>query len=314
MSDQSQALAAPATAGDSRLARLRRWARRRDLSGYLFLLPSFTIITMFSLIPIFFAVGLSLLRWDMIGEPQFVGLRHYIRLHQDPLFWKSLFNTVYYTIGAVPLGLFTALAVALLLNSKIRGIGLYRTIYFIPVITSLNAVAIVWKWIYHPNYGLLNKLIGLIGIDPQLWLLDPKLAMPSIIIMSVWKNLGYNVIIFLNGLMNIPSYLYEAAEVDGASRWHRFRHITWPLLSPVTYFILIMSTIASFRVFAQIYMMTPTGGPMNSTTVVVYYLYNLAFSDMRFGYASAMAFELFLIIFVMTLIQRRVAERRVHYQ
>jgi len=314
MADETVSLEQPQAAPQPWRLRLRRWRRRNDLSAYLFILPSFLILTMFSFIPVFFAVGLSFFDWDLIGSPKFVGLKQYALLHQDPMYWKSLVNTVYYTVGTVPLDIFCALGVALLLSASIKGVGIYRTIYFIPVITSLNAVAIVWKWIYHPNYGLLNKLIAFLGIDPQLWLLDPKLAMPSLILMSVWKGMGYNVIIFLNGLMNVPQYLYEAAEVDGANAWHKFRNITWPLLTPVTFFVLVMSTISAFRVFAQIYMMTPTGGPANSTNVVVFYLYNLAFSDMRFGYASAMAFELFLIIFTFTLIQRRLAERRVHYQ
>ncbi len=285
-----------------------------QFSAYLFLLPTTLVLLTFHIIPIFYSVGLSLYRWDLIGPAKFVGLKNYINLFKDPLFWKSIKNTIIYSIGAVPGGMIVALLVALLLNSKIKGLGVYRTIYFIPVITSLNAVAIVWKFIYHPNYGILNKLLTLIGLPPQKWLLDPKLAMPCIIVMSIWKTMGYNVIIFLNGLQNIPTHLYEAADVDGASSWQKFRHITWPLLTPVTFFILIMSTIASFKVFAQIYIMTPTGGPLNSTTVMVFYIYNLAFREMRFGYGAAMAFELFLIIFTLTLVQRAFIEKRVHYQ
>ncbi len=290
--------------------------RKYDFYAYLFLLPTFLVLFTFRIFPIFLALTLSFFKWDLIGEPSFTGIAQFAKLHSDPLYWKSIRNTIYYAIGTVPLNIFFALFIALLLNKRIKGIGTYRTIYFIPVITSVNAVSIVWKWIYNqdPSYGVLNQILGIAGVPPQKWLLDPALAMPCIIVMSVWKGLGYNVIIFLTGLKNIPRHLYEAAIVDGASRFQQFRKITWPLLTPVTFFILIMSTIGSFQVFSQIYMMTPMGGPMNSTSVIVFYLYKAAFSDFKFGYASAMAFELFLMIFTLTIIQKFVIEKRVHYQ
>ena len=297
-----------------RLTEIRRWARRHELEAFLFLLPTLVIIFSFRLVPILFSFLLSLFNWDLLTPMRWAGIDNFTRLAVDPLFWKSVRNPLFYTVVSVPLGFLCSLSVALLLNQKIRAVGLYRTIYFIPVITSIIAVSIVWKGIFHPSQGLLNHLIGLVGLPPQRWLLDPKWAMLSIIAMSVWKGLGYNVIIFLTGLKNIPQHLYEAAMVDGAKRWHQFRHITWPLLSPVTFFVLVMSTIGSFQVFAQIYMMTPGGGPQNSTTTVVFYLYKVGFGDFHFGYASAVAFELFILIFVLTLIQRRVGERRVHYQ
>ncbi len=282
--------------------------------AFWYLVPTLIVITAFHVIPIFFSLGLSFFSWDLISTAKFEGLRNFRILWNDPLYWLSIRNTIYYTIVAVPLNIILALTIAILLNQKIRGMDAYRLIYFIPVITSINAVSIVWKLIYHPNIGLLNAFIGLFGIPPQRWLLDPKWAMLSIIVMSVWKGLGYNVIIFLTGLKNIPPHLYEAATVDGANRMHQFRHITLPLLSPVTFFVSVMSIIGSFQVFAQIYMMTPGGGPMNSTLTIVYYLYKVGFGDFHFGYASAIAFELFIMIFLLTLFQKLVVEKRVHYQ
>lgn len=288
--------------------------RRYQYFAFWYLLPTLIVITGFHVIPIFFSLGLSFFSWDLISTAKFEGLRNFRILWNDPLYWLSIRNTIYYTVVAVPLNIILALSIAILLNQKIRGMDAYRLIYFIPVITSINAVSIVWKLIYHPNIGLLNAFIGLFGIPPQRWLLDPKWAMLSIIIMSVWKGLGYNVIIFLTGLKNIPPHLYEAATVDGANRLHQFRHITIPLLSPVTFFVSVMSIIGSFQVFAQIYMMTPGGGPMNSTLTIVYYLYKVGFGDFHFGYASAIAFELFIMIFLLTLFQKLVVEKRVHYQ
>jgi multiple sugar transport system permease protein len=294
--------------------RKRKHSADRQYFAYLLLLPTLIIITSFHVLPIFFSFALSTLNWDLISEAHFTGLRNFRLLAHDPLFWKSVLNTLYYTALSVPMTILFSLSIAILLNNKIKGIDIYRVIYFIPVITSINAVSIVWKLIYHPNFGFLNKLLELVGLPPQRWLLDPKWAMASIVLMSVWKGLGYNVIIFLTGLKNIPQHLYEAATVDGAGRWHKFRHITWPLLSPITFFIFVMSLIGSFQVFAQIYMMTPGGGPMNSTMTIVFYLYKVGFGDFHFGYAAAIAFELFLMIFALTLVQKLVIEKRVHYQ
>ncbi len=285
-----------------------------DTFAYWFLLPTLVIVFGFHVLPVLYSFGLAFYNWDLLTPAKFVGFRNFVLLWNDPLFWKSIWNTLYYTAVSVPLNIILALSVALLLNQHIKGIDAYRVIYFIPVITSINAISIVWKLIYHPSWGLLNKFLESMGIPGQRWLLDPKWAMLSIIIMSVWKGLGYNVIIFLTGLKNIPTHLYEAATVDGATRWHKFRHVTWPLLSPVTFFVLVMSVIGSFQVFAQIYMMTPGGGPMNSTTTIVFYLYKVGFGDFHFGYAAAIAFELFIMIFALTLIQKLVVEKRVHYQ
>jgi multiple sugar transport system permease protein len=290
-----------------------RKSDNRDYFAYLFLLPTIIIIFSFHVLPVLYSFILAFYNWDLISPAKFTGLRNFELLLHDKLFYQSLWNTLYYSAVSVPLNIIFALTIAMFLNQKIKGMDAYRVMYFIPVITSINAVSIVWKLIYHPQFGLLNRLLESVGIPGQRWLLDPRWAMLAIILMSVWKGPGYNIIIFLTGLKNIPSHLYEAATVDGANSWQKFRHITWPMLSPVTFFILIMSIIGSFQVFAQIYMMTPGGGPMNSTMTVVFYLYKVAFTDFHFGYAAAIAFELFIMIFTLTILQKLVIEKRVHY-
>ncbi len=287
--------------------------KRIDWGAYGYLLPVFTILLCFHVLPIFYSFAVSLYSWDLIGEPEYVGLENFSRLMDDPMFYKSIYNTLYYAVVSVPLAIFCSLGIALLLNNPISAIGIYRTVYFIPVITSINAVAIVWNYIYHPEFGLLNKLLAVFGVAPRLWLQDPTWAMPCIIFMSVWKGLGYNVIIFLAGLQNIPNHLYEASLIDGANAWQRFRNITWPLLSPTTFFVFVMSVISSFQVFSQIYMMTPRGGPLKSTVVIVYYLYQKAFEKFEFGYALAIAFVLFVMILGMTLFNKLYLEKKVHY-
>lgn len=273
------------------------------------------MLVTFHFAPVFYAFYVSLLDWNYISpNPEFVGFANYAALLKDSDFVTSLLNTVYYVVGTVPTSMAVALVVAILLNQKIRGLAWYRTVYFLPVITAANAVAIIWFWIYHPDYsGLLNGILDKLGLPIQSWLLDPKWAMPCIILMSIWKGLGYNVVIFLAGLQNISSEYYEAAQIDGARGWSIFRYITWPLLSPTTFFVLIISVIGSFQVFSQVYVMT-RGGPLKSTLVVVYYLYKVGFEDFKMGYASAMAYALFVIIFALTLLQRKYIGSRVYYQ
>ncbi len=286
---------------------------KKDWGAYLYLMPVIIILVVFHVFPIFMSLGVSFFEWDLIGDANYVGIGNYTRLFDDPMFWKSIWNTIYYAALSIPLTILLSMGIAILLNNPIKGLGFYRTAYFIPVVTSINAVAIVWNFIYHPDFGLLNKILGIFGISPIAWLQDPNWAMPAIILMSVWKGLGNNIIIFLTGLQNIPKHLYEAARIDGANRWQQFIHITWPLLSPTTFFIFTMSVIGSFQVFSQVYMMTPRGGPLKSTMVVVYYLYRKAFDQFEFGYALAMAFVLFLIIFACTLFNKLYVEKKVHY-
>ncbi len=284
-----------------------------DWGAYLYLMPVVLILVAFHVLAIFYSLAVSFYEWDLIGSPEFIGTNNYKQLFHDPMFFKSIWNTIKYAVISVPLSIFLSMGIAILLNNPIKGIGVYRTIYFIPVITSINAVAIVWNFIYHPDFGLLNKILSWFSIDPIAWLQDPDWALPAIIFMSVWKGLGHNIIIFLAGLQNIPKHLYEAARIDGANRWQQFKHITWPLLTPTTFFIFTMSTIGSFQVFSQVYMMTPRGGPLKSTMVVVYYLYRKAFEQFEFGYALAMAFVLFMVIFACTLFNKLYLEKKVHY-
>ncbi len=311
------------------------WVR---LGPFRYLLPALLIIVPFRLVPILYAFGVSFTDWNMGGFQRWVMLDNYRNLLADPLFWQSLLNTLWYVLGTVPTTLFLSLGAAMLLNRKLRARGFYRTLYYLPVVTSMVAISMVWKWIFHPRVGLANYLLGMIGVDPLSWLEEPRgiltvmlerigfdapawmggpsLALCAIMITGIWKGLGYNIVIFLTGLQNIPESYYEAARIDGAGPWHQFRSVTWGLLSPTTFYVLLMSTIVSFQVFGQIYMMTtPPGGPLGATNVIVFFLYQKGFTGLfRSGDASAVAFILFVIILALTLIQRRYGEARVHYQ
>ncbi len=272
----------------------------------LYLSPALIIILIFQIFPIFYAFNLSFFKWDMITTKTFVGLRNYINLLQEPDFWKSVLVTFYYVGVSIPIGLSLSLFVAILINNKIKGVGFFRTSFFLPYVTSTAAIALVWLWIYNSkDYGLLNYILGLFGVSPVKWLESPTFAMPAIILMLIWKNLGFNIIIFLTRLQSIDKSYYEAARMDGASPLQQFRYITWPLLKPTTLFLLTMSTIFAFRIFPSIYVMTPDGGPNGSTTTIVFYLYKNAYEQFRMGYASSVAYVLFFIILLVTLIQRK---------
>ncbi|MCK4812607.1 MAG: sugar ABC transporter permease [Candidatus Marinimicrobia bacterium] len=291
--------------------------QRRDFwDSITYLSPSLLVFVIFIFLPIAMAFYLSLMKWDLLSaDKQFVGLSNYLYYLKNPLFYKVLWNTIYYAVVHIPLDLVFSLGLALLLNKKLKGLSFYRTVYFIPVISSMVAVSAVWIWIYEPESGgLANYILGQFGISPLGWLNDPNWAMPAIIAMSVWKGLGYDIIIFLAGLQNISDSYYEAARVDGANAWQQFRRITLPLLSPITYFVILMGIINSFKVFTQIEVMTPEGGPLNSTTVLVFYLYQEAFHKYRFGRASALAFILFVIVIVITMVHRAKSEKHVHYE
>lgn len=253
---------------------------------------------------------LSFYDWNGFSvNRKFVGIQNYERLLTDADFWNAMKNTLIYTLSTVPLTLALGLLFALLLEGKLKGTALFRSIYFMPMIISMVAIAVVWNWIYSPNeYGLANVLLGWLGIEKQTWLSDTKLALGAIIIMGVWKNVGYCMIIMIAGLKAIPDSLYEAADIDGANKGKRFWHISLPLLMPTIVFLLIVQTIHSFQVFDQINVMTK-GGPVGSTEVVVSYLYKLGFDQFEMGYASAVAYVLFLLIVTITLLQRRLLER-----
>ncbi|MDP2300962.1 MAG: sugar ABC transporter permease [Ignavibacteria bacterium] len=277
-------------------------------SAVIFLSPALLSIFIFFFIPVVAAFIISFTDFDIysIGDYaniSFIGVRNYSRLFQDVLFWTSLKNTFYFVVLAGPLSVAVSLFAAILLNSKlVKFKGLFRLSYFIPVVTTLVAVAIVWRFIYHPKFGILNFALSFIGINPIDWLGDPNWAMPAIVIMAVWKNFGYNMIIFLAGLQNIPSHLYEAAIMEGANSWQQFKSITLPMLAPTTLFVSLITMIGFFQLFAEPYIMTQ-GGPMNSTLSIVQYMYQEGFRWWNIGYSASIAFALFFIIFIGTIIQ-----------
>ncbi|MBX7213313.1 MAG: sugar ABC transporter permease [Thermoflexales bacterium] len=290
----------------------RPW--RDAVQGLAFLLPSLVILSLFTYYPVLNAAWLSLFRWRIMrGEPSFIGLANYGTLFESADFWQAIGNTIVFTVGSIPPGMALALFVALLLNRPLRGLPLFRAAFFIPTITSLVAVSVVWQWIYHPDVGLANAVLNALGLESVRWLNEPRSAMPALIILGIWRGLGYNVIIYLAGLQDIPAHLYEAARIDGANRWQLLRYITWPLLAPTSFFILIIAVINSFQSFTQVHVMTQ-GGPVGSTTVIVYYLYQQAFQQFNMGYGSAIAMVLFAIILVLTVIQFRLLGGKVQYQ
>jgi len=306
---------------------------REALSAGLYLLPAISVLLAFRIVPILLSVRMSLYDWRMAGPVDFLGLANYAAVLKDPGFWRSLLNTGWYIAFEVPVTLFLSLLIALLLNQRIRGLGIYRTIYYLPVVTSIVAVSVVWKWLLNPERGLLNYIISWFGAGGVRWLQDPRglfeivsganlppalhgpsVALLSLVIMGVWKALGYNIVIFLAGLQNIPRTYYEAARIDGAGRLRTFWKITWPLISPTTYYVLIMSCIAAFETFAQVWMMTsPPGGPLGTTRTVMYYFYENSFDLWRLGYGASIAFIAFIIILLLTIFQRVFLEKRVHY-
>jgi multiple sugar transport system permease protein len=277
-----------------------------------FLAPSMLHLVVFIFTPIVFAAYLSVHRWDIVvPDKPFVGLENFSRMLQDSTFWNALKNTLVYTLN-VPIGMAISLAVAVMMNRRLKGIALMRTLYFLPSVTSFVAIALVWMWIYHPTFGVANYLLSLVHLGPLQWLNSTDTAMMSIILFSVWLSLGYQMVIYLAGLQGIPEELHDAARIDGANSWHRFWHVTFPLLKPTTFFILVTSFISSFQVFTSIYVMT-AGGPVRSTDVIVYHIYQAAWEQLRMGYASAMSWVLFVIIMIATWIQFRLIGRSVDY-
>jgi multiple sugar transport system permease protein len=276
--------------------------RRQALIAYAFLAPSLIICLIFRHGPAIVGLILGLFDWSIVDPPRFIGLKNFIDLYNDPIFWRALWNTFYYTILSVPTDIILSLCLALALNRKLRGVWLFRLAYFTPVVTATAIVAIIWRWLYMPN-GLINGVLQQIGFLPIAWLSDPNWALPAIAIMAVWKHIGYNMLIFIAGLQAIPVEFEEAAHIDGANRWQVFRHITLPLLRPVFVLVTILTTISSFQVFDSAYVMT-NGGPYYATTTLVYYIYSNAFDRYQMGYAAAIAFVLFIIILTVSLIQR----------
>jgi multiple sugar transport system permease protein len=293
-----------------RLSPLLRTERRWAL---FFLAPDAIGFLVFTLLPVLASLGLSFVKWNLVGRPIFNGLGNYGRAFSDPMFWRVLKNTAYYTLGTVPTSMVLSLLLALALNQKIKGVTLFRGLYYLPVISPMVAVAMVWRWLYNADFGIINYFLSLVGLPAIRWLTTSLWAMPAVIVMSVWKSLGYGMVIFLAGLQGIPQHLYDAAAVDGANAWQRFRHVTLPMLSATTFFVLVTSIISSFQVFGQVYIMT-RGGPANATSTIVYYIYQNGFESFRMGYASALSWLLFAVIFIFTIIQFQTQREWVYYE
>ena len=275
------------------------------VAGWIFVAPALAVIGLFFVFPVLAALALSLTDFDIyaladLGNLRFVGLRNYATLLGDPLFWQALGNTTYFVVVGVPLSIAVSLGAALLLNSRLgRFKGFYRTAFFAPVVTTVVAVAVIWRYLFHTRYGIVNWGLSGLGVDPVDWLGDPAWAMPTIILFAVWKNFGYNMIILLAGLQSIPEDLYEAARIDGASGWRQFLHITLPMLGPVLLVVGIITVSGYFQLFAEPYVMTQ-GGPLQSTVSVLYLMYEQGFKWWNLGVASAVAFLLFLLITAVT--------------
>jgi len=288
--------------------------RSRTRAAFFFLAPALTAIGVFFFLPVLAALLLSFTDFDIyalgsFANARFVGFNNYAKLFRDPLFWTALKNTLYFLLAGGPLSVAVSLGAALLLNAKlVRLKPLFRFINFAPVVTTLVAVAVVWRFLYHPRFGILNYLLSLAGVSPIDWLGDPNWAMPAIILLAVWKNFGYNMIIFIAGLQNIPSSLYEAASIDGAGPWQQFTGITLPQLGPTTLFVSIITMVGYIQLFAEPYVMTQ-GGPLNSTLSIVLMMYQQGFRWWNMGFSAAIAFILFLVILAGSLIQMRLQKR-----
>jgi multiple sugar transport system permease protein len=287
-------------------------AQREEIVGWLFITPAVLGLILWLAGPMLYSIWLSLTEWDLIREPRFIGTANFTRMFGDKLFYKSLWATLYYTAFHVPLTLILAFLVAMLLNTKTRGIAIFRTLYYLPSIVPAVANSVLWIWIFNSEFGLLNLFLRNLGFNKVMWLQDPNTAMPALILMSLW-SMGGTMIIYLAGLNGIPEQLYEAAEIDGAGSWSRFWNITIPMMTSVIFFNLILQIIGSFQVFTASYLMT-RGGPNYATNFYVLYLFDNAFSWFDMGYAAALAWVLFFIILALSLVVFRSGSRWVYYE
>ncbi|MGQ7312171.1 carbohydrate ABC transporter permease [Microbacterium arabinogalactanolyticum] len=282
--------------------------RREHLTALAFIAVPVIGFLVFIAFPMLFAVYVSFTKWNGLTAPRPNGIQNYIDIFSDPYFWQSMGNTVFMMIG-IPIGLILSLLLALALNRRMRGTTFFRTVYYVPVISSLAAVAILWQLAYNGDVGLINHLLALVGIDGPNWLQDPVWAKPAIVIMAIWKGLGFSMLLYLAALQSVPRHLYEAAAIDGAGAFRQFRYITVPMLRPVTFFLVITSIIGGSQIFIEINIMTPTGGPEFSTASIVWYIWQKAFNYSQMGYATAMSVVLGLLVFVVTAIQFQINRR-----
>ena len=288
-------------------------ARREALWGYLMIAPMVVGLGVFFYLALGASLVISLTEWDVLTAPVWVGLNNYFELFATPTFRRALLNTTYYTLLSVPVGVAVSLALAVALDTNLRFRNVYRLVFFLPVLTMPVAIGVVWNWLYNPDFGLLNQVLGLLGAPRIKWLTDPSFAMPSLVLLSVWQGSGYGMIIFLAGLQNIPKEFYEAAQLDGATGPSRFRYVTLPLLSPTLFFVAVTSLISAFQVFDVVYAMT-AGRASDTLRTVVYLIYEEGFRYFRMGQATATAWVLFAVILAVTAVQLRLQRRWVHYE
>ena len=286
---------------------LGKISNNQQFAGWVFIVPALAGTFIFIIIPVICSFGLSFTKWDLLNPIEFVGLDNYIGIFTEPLFYKILINTIVFAVSTSVFGVIIPLVLAAILNGKIRGSEFYKTAYFLPFITPMIVIGVIWEWIFDPNIGLLNKFLHL-HIN---WLYDPHFAMPALILVSVWKLTGYNMVIFLSALSGISQSMFEAAKIDGADSFQTFKNVTIPLLSPTIFFVVIITAISSFQIFDLIYLMTQ-GGPLDSTNVLVYAIYKNAFEYFNIGKASAIAYVLFVIILVLTLVQWNLRKKLVY--
>jgi ABC-type sugar transport system permease subunit len=277
---------------------------KRELTWMSLAVPKLILFGAIFIIPFFMALWISLHEWNPIqDEKPFVGLSHYEQLLSDPIFHTSIINTTMYAVGLVGIGVPIALFLAVLLDKELRGTRFYSGAIFLPVVTSWVVVSLIWTLIFNPDYGAINQMLGAVGLPQLEWLRSADTAMYSIILMSIWKNVGFNMVIFLAGIRSIPDSYYEAARIDGAGAWQRFRYVTLPLLKSTSFFVVVVTMISSFRLFTQIFVMTE-GGPIRSTYSIVFYFYQKGFAQFEMGYASALAVVLFIVVFALSIVQQ----------
>ena len=281
--------------------------------AYLFLAPTLIGLLVFSLGPILASLGLSLMKWNIVLAPKWVGLYNYQVLFKDSLFWKALVNTVRFMLMGIPLEMLLSLLFAMLLSRGLRFESFFRTAFFAPGVCSVVAMAMVWRQIFDFKLGMLNGLLSYIGVNPVPWLLIDQTAMPAVVLMTVWMGVGFSMLLWLAALQGVPQTYYDAAQVDGAGRWAKFRYVTWPMITPTAFFMLIIDVIASFQIFQQTFVLT-SGGPHQSTYTLVYYIYEKAFRNFLLGDASATAYILFFIMLGLTVVQFRLQKQWVNYE
>ncbi|ANY65517.1 sugar transporter [Paenibacillus sp. BIHB 4019] len=282
--------------------------RKEGYYGYLFVLAPVVGYLLFTLYPLLYSLYGSFTDWDGLGQMTFIGLDNFKDILADELFYKASFNTIFMMIG-IPIEITLALLLAMGLNRKMFGTTTFRVIYYVPVISSLAAVSILWQWAYNGDYGLVNQFLALFGFEGPNWLADKYTVKPALILMMIWKNIGYSMLLYLAALQSVPKDYYEAAQLDGANSWNIFWNITFPMVKPVTFFIVVTKIIGGAQIFTEVNIMTPTGGPEYSSATVVFYVWKKAFENLQMGYASGMAMLLGLFIFVITLVQFRMNER-----